>query len=210
MERTFSFVDLAGFSALTEAHGDETGADLVERFATIAASVLEDDGEIVSTIGDAIFLVSPEPKSALQVLSRLWARLESERDFPALRAGVHHGEAARRGRQFYGTAVNIAARVTAQAGAGEVLVTAPVAPAARAAGMTLRALGAMRLKNLRDAVELFEVKMAPPRERERELFDPVCRMRVTPETARAHLELDGVQHWFCSRDCLRIFVSEGR
>src|SRR5512132_3244809 len=86
MDRAFSFVDLAGFSALTEAHGDEVGADLVERFVAIVASVLEDDGEIVSTIGDAVFIVSPEPKNALQVLSRLWARLETERDFPAVRA----------------------------------------------------------------------------------------------------------------------------
>ncbi len=208
MEHTFSFVDLAGFSALTEAHGDETGADLVERFTDLVSSVLEGDGHLVSTIGDAVFLVSPEPKSALDLLGRLWRRLENERDFPALRAGVHHGEAARREGQFYGTAVNIAARVTAQAGAGEVLVTGAVAPAALRAGMVTRALGPMSLRNLRVTVEVFEVKIGVSRDAD--VLDPVCRMRVTPETAGAHLEVGGVQHWFCSRDCLRLFVSEGR
>lgn len=208
MERTFAFVDLAGFSALTEAHGDETGADLVERFTALVESVLESDGEIVSAIGDAVFLVSPEPTTALRLLGRVWTRLESERDFPALRAGVHHGAAATRGAQFYGTAVNIAARVTAHAGGGEVLVTGSVVPAARRAGLVVRALGPVSLRNIRVTVELFEVKIGGSSETH--LLDPVCRMRVTPDTAKAHLEVDGVQHWFCSRECLRIFVSEGR
>jgi len=208
MEQTFCFVDLAGFSALTETHGDETAANLIERFTAVVEEVREGEGQLVGTNGDAVFLVAREPVRALAILGRLWRRVESERDFPTLRAGLHHGEAAQRAHQFYGTAVNIAARVAAQASGGEVLGTEPIATAARAAGIFVRPLGRVTLKNLRDALELFSIAVAG--EARTEIIDPVCRMRVVPEDAGAHLELDGEEYWFCSRECLRLFVGEGR
>jgi YHS domain-containing protein len=39
-----------------------------------------------------------------------------------------------------------------------------------------------------------------------DVIDPVCRMRVIPNRAVAHLEVDGEEHWFCSRECLREFL----
>jgi class 3 adenylate cyclase len=205
MEHTFTFVDLAGFSALTQTHGDETAADLVERFTALVDGALMRDAERVATVGDAVFLVSAAPEPALRAVDRVWRRAESERDFPVLRAGMHHGEAARRGRQFYGTAVNVAARVAARASGGQVLVTAPVAATARAMNLAVRALGPAVLKNLRQPFELFSVTFQPHGV---EYVDPVCRMRVTPDTAGAHLEVEGTEYWFCSRDCLRVFVGE--
>lgn len=205
MERTFCFVDLAGFSALTETHGDEAAANLVDNFTALVDGVLKDDGVRVATIGDAVFLVSPDPASALRLLERLWRRADEEPDFPALRAGVHHGEAARREHQYYGMAVNIAARVAAQASGGQVLVTAAIAPVAREHGLAVRSLGPVTLKNLRGALELFAVQLM----QSADVIDPVCRMRVSPQRAAAHLELDGVEHWFCSRDCLQRFITGG-
>ena len=207
MERTFTFVDLAGYSALTQIHGDEAAADLVERFTALVTEQLADEAELVATVGDAVFLVSDGPHPTLRVLSRLWRRADAEPDFPALRAGVHHGEAARRGPQFFGTAVNVAARVAAHASSGQVLVTGPVAAAAREIGIAVRPLGPVSLKNLREAVELYRIDLGAGAV---EHIDPVCRMRVRPEAAGAHLELDGKEYWFCSRECLRVFVSEHR
>ncbi len=206
MEQTFCFVDLAGFSALTEAHGDDTAADLVLRFTGMVERGLQGDGELIAVIGDAVFVASNEPKSGLRVLRRLWQRAEEEPEFPALRAGLHHGEAVRRGTQLYGSAVNTAARVAAQASGGQVLATSAVATSARIEGIPVTALGATRLKNLRDAVELFALQLGP--QELTEAIDPVCRMRVTRAGAAGHLALDGEEHWFCSRECLRLFVSE--
>ena len=208
MERTFCFVDIAGFSALTEAHGDETGADLVDRFTAVVEGALGGDGERVATVGDAVFLVSQMPAGTLRVLERVWRQADAEPEFPSLRAGVHHGAAAQRGRQFYGTAVNVAARVAAEAAGGQVVVTALIAEAAKELGLPVEPLGVRTMKNLRDPVELFAVRIggAP----NVEVVDPVCRMRVVPERAAAHLELSGRRYWFCSKDCLNRFVSEGR
>jgi class 3 adenylate cyclase len=206
VERTFTFVDLAGFSALTEAHGDETGADLVTRFVAMARDSLCGDGDLVAESGDAVFVASPSPAHALAVLDRLFRRAQQTPDFPVLRAGVHHGEAAARGGQFYGTAVNVAARVAAHARGGQVLGTAVVAEAARAAGRTVRPLGAVQLKNLRGEFELFALDVGD--EVTAEAIDPVCRMRIVPERAAAHLELGGTAYWFCSTRCLQLFVQE--
>ncbi len=208
MEQTFCFVDLAGFSALTEVHGDETGADLVERFTNMARGVLVGNGELVATVGDAVFVVFDEATACLSFLEWLWRRTEEERNFPALRAGVHQGEAVRRGRDFYGTAVNIAARVAAQARGGQVLGTSAIAAAAGKLNLRVRSLGVVELKNLRTPLELFAIGIttddAP------DVIDPVCRMRVIPNRAAAHLEIDGEEHWFCSSECLRAFIGDRR
>lgn len=207
MERTFMFVDLAGFSALTESHGDETAADLVERFTALVDEVLEGDAVRVATIGDAVFLAARNPQGGLTVLSRLWRRVDAELDFPVLRAGIHHGDAAERGGQFYGTAVNLAARLAAQAAGGELLATATVADVAKQLGCAIRSLGLHRLKNLRESTEIFSVALGA---RPLEVIDPVCRMRVAPERAPAHLESQGQTYWFCSRACLEAFIRGAR
>ena len=48
---TFLFADLAGFTALTEAHGDEEAADLVGAFCSEVRHVVGDRGSVVKSIG---------------------------------------------------------------------------------------------------------------------------------------------------------------
>jgi len=202
--KTFIFVDLAGFSALTETHGDEAGAQLAKRFEALARASLGTIDELVAMIGDAAFLTSPEPKTALELLARVTSQADAELGFPALRAGLHHGEAIRSANTYFGTAVNIAARVAAEARGGQTLGTATVVEAARAIGLAARSLGVVQLKNLRQSLELFSLEAASGVSAE--VVDPVCRMRVVPEKAAAHLQLDGREHWFCSRECLKLFL----
>src|SRR5262249_57730431 len=65
VERTFSFVDLAGFAALTEAHGDLDAVDLLDRFIGLVPEALSPGDEMVKSIGDALLLASPGPAPAL-------------------------------------------------------------------------------------------------------------------------------------------------
>lgn len=206
MLQTFVFADLAGFSALTETHGDETGANLAERFVVLAHEALGADGRLVGTSGDAVFLVAPTPSQALDVARRLLHRVDAEPGFPRLRVGIHYGEAAQRGEQFYGNAVNVAARIAAHARGGQTLATQHVAAAARAMALPVRSLGPVALRNLREPLELFSLGLDLAAESN--VIDPVCRMRVEPGEAVAHLALEGVTYWFCSRECLRLFVAQ--
>ena len=59
---TFLFADIAGFTALTEAHGDEEAVQLVEDFARVVQKELPQvDGEYIKSVGDALMLRVPDP-----------------------------------------------------------------------------------------------------------------------------------------------------
>ena len=121
---TFLFTDLVGFTALTLEHGDERAADvaveLYERVRPLAAS---HGAEEVKTIGDALMLRCDDPAKAVSLGVCVVESLEEVDGFPPVRVGMHTGPAVSRAGDWYGTTVNVAARLCAAAGGGEVLVS---------------------------------------------------------------------------------------
>jgi adenylate cyclase len=206
MEATFCFVDMAGFTALTEAHGNEAAARLALRLTEMVQDALGPSGRIVKSIGDAVLAIMPTADEAVGFVERLWTACSREPEFPVLRAGLHHGEAVERGADVFGAAVNLAARVASQARGEQVLVTALVADAARARRIPVTPLGRMILRNVRAPVDLFSLGLAP--EARQTLVDPVCRMRVSPENSAGHLRVEGADYWFCSLDCAGSFAAD--
>jgi class 3 adenylate cyclase/YHS domain-containing protein len=205
VEATFCFADLAGFTALTEAHGDEDAADVAMRFADIARRSLDTGDRLVKTIGDAVLLTSPNPEHGVALVERVLVRAAAEPNFPSLRAGLHHGEAVQRDGDVYGAAVNLAARVAAEAHAGEVLGTEPIAEAARESGIAVAELGKVLLKNVRASVEIFSLGLIvgigdTP-------VDPVCRKPIERRSAAGRLSYRGTEYWFCSLTCAAAFAS---
>ena len=59
--RTFAFVDISGFTALTEAHGDEEAVATLARFREITHAALAPSDILVKTIGDAVMLAFSQP-----------------------------------------------------------------------------------------------------------------------------------------------------
>lgn len=203
---TVAFVDLAGFTALTDTHGDNHAADLAGRFAQLAHATLEPGQRLVKTIGDAIMLTVPTPVAAVALVGRVCASTDAEPAFPVVRAGLHHGPVVERDGDLFGATVNLASRVTAQAGGGQVLATAAVAEPAATAGYDSRPLGPVTLRNLADPVDLFELDPCPrPHQR---AVDPVCRMAVNRTSAPARFSHRGHDHWFCSLDCAAAFATD--
>jgi class 3 adenylate cyclase/YHS domain-containing protein len=205
MQATFCFIDLEGFTAHTEAHGDEQGAALATRFAELTQAALEPGDRLVKTIGDAVLVTSPNAASAIALIERLLTRTAREPDFPAIRAGLHHGRAVQRGADVFGAAVNLAARVASEANAGEVLGTEPIAEAARACGIPVAELGPVPLKNVRGTVPLFSLglmigALETP-------IDPVCQVPVDRRSAAGRLTYRGGEYWFCSLSCAAAFAS---
>jgi len=140
-ERTFVFADLAGFTALTEAHGDIAAADLALRFEQLSRDALCERGTLVKTIGDAVLVATLDPVAALNFACKLDDAVRNEVDFPLIRVGLHHGDAVRRGEDWFGTAVNTAARVAALAGLAQTLCTEEVARTAEGRGHGVEHLG---------------------------------------------------------------------
>ena len=123
-EHTFLFADLAGFTALTEVHGDEEAADLAGEFAaTIRAMLPEYGAEEVKCIGDAVMIRCPDASRAVRLGVRMVAELGSRPGLPSVRVGMNTGPAVERDGDWFGAAVNLAARVSGAAVGGEVLLT---------------------------------------------------------------------------------------
>lgn len=170
-------VDLAGYTALTEAHGDENAADLAVRFAELAVGEMGPGDRLVKTIGDAVLLASRGPDEGFGLVERLLRRCAATALFPIARAGLHHGPAVARGDDIFGTSVNLTARIAGEAAGGQVLATAEVAQAAERRGFPVSSTGSAALRNLADPVELFDIDIDLGRQRGG--VDPV-RCRTPP------------------------------
>jgi adenylate cyclase len=203
-ERTFIFIDLAGFTTMTFAHGDEDAANVAERLTELARTELKDGDELVKSIGDAVMLTSPTPSAGLALVARICHRADDEDAFPALRAGLHHGPAVPRGDDWFGTTINLAARIAAQAAPGQVLGSQAIADAATSLGVPGRPLGVTRLRGMPGGTALYEVIPCAPVDR---VIDPVCRMAVHPRAAASQVEHDGTVYWFCSLSWAAAFAA---
>lgn len=204
-EAAFVFADIAGYTALTEAHGDRRAADVVEDFAGHVEELLEGrDGELVKTVGDAVMVRFADPSEAVVVAHELAHREMAAPGHPAVGAGIHFGRAERRGEDWFGATVNLASRIAAIAGAGEVLVSGEVRKRGRQIGeLSYELLGTERLRNVRGSVAVYRVGCVeghPDR-----LADPVCRMTLDPDGEWPTVEYEAVEYSFCSADCRAVF-----
>ena len=206
-EATFVFADIAGFTALTEAHGDEAAVALVEEFAeTVCRDLPAIGGEHVKTIGDALMLRIPDPGDAILLGLEVSQRTLRDHGSVPVRVGLHHGPAVERNGDYFGAAVNLAARVSSAAGGGEVFVsgsTAALVPDLE--GVVYESRGRHELRNVSEPIELFAV-LRFDSTTERLPIDPVCRMAVDPDRAPGRLVHEGTAYFFCSLSCAGQFA----
>lgn len=204
VEWTFVMIDLAGFTALTETHGDEEAANIAVAFTTMAESCLGTTDRLLKTMGDAVLLAAADPATGIALAHRILAACRGRDQFLVTRTGINHGPAVERGADYFGQAINLTARLAAHAAPGQVLVTDEVATAAREAGIEVEALGELRFKNVADAVPVHALSLGPAPSLT--TIDPVCRMRVDLHTAAGSLRHDGQELWFCSIACITRYV----
>ena len=124
------FVDMSGYTALTEIHGDHVAAQFAEDFAVMANAALAPGDELIKTMGDAVMVASADAPAALAFLRRLGVAAGLAMGFPMLCAGVSAGTVVRRRGDVYGTTVNAAARLAALAAPGLIVIGRDVAAAA--------------------------------------------------------------------------------
>jgi adenylate cyclase len=158
-EAAFLFADIAGFTAFTELHGDARAAQLAWRLRLGVERQLGHDAHVVKTLGDAVMVRIADPDEAAAAGLRIVASALAPAD-PPVRVGVHWGPAVECDGDFFGAAVNVAARVVSVAGAGEVLVTEELARAARGRELALKQLGEHSLRGVARPVVLNAVRPA--------------------------------------------------
>jgi len=157
-----AFLDLVGYTRLTEEQGDAAAAALAERLALLVSrSTREYGGTPVKWLGDGVMLHYRDPAGAVLSALGLVAQLP-EAGLPPAHVGVAAGPVVVQGGDYFGRTVNLAARIAAHAGAGQVLVSQRVAEAAPPAGVRFVELGELRLEGFARPVRLLEAHRASP------------------------------------------------
>jgi class 3 adenylate cyclase len=180
----FLFADLRGYTAYVERRGNQAAVALLGRYrALVRAEVARHHGAEIKTEGDSFYVVFPSARTAVECALgiRAAAGATGNNDPAAVirvGIGVHAGETVATEEGFVGSAVNIAARVAAQAEAGEVLVTDTVRGLVRGnLDAKFEPRGRRHLKGIEGAVPVFAAHAASgelPRGRERRLGRPVA------------------------------------
>lgn len=205
---TFVFADLAGYTALTEAHGDEHAADTAAEFCRAVRTLMEDyRAQEVKTIGDALLLRVPEPDQAVHLAARLVGDYGVRHRSLGIRIGMHTGVAVCRDGDWFGAAVNLASRIADVAAAGEVLLSQATRTAVGDAILPgqLRSRGRRHMKNVGEPVELFAL-VSEELDQQRLPVDPVCRMAIDPALVEHRAVHSGIEYQFCSQGCAEAFA----
>jgi class 3 adenylate cyclase len=162
VEATIAFVDIASFTALAEASGDDTAMDVLDRIdTTVRPLLVEHDGKLVKQVGDGFMLAFRDPADAVQFAVATQTELARDPDLPAIRVGINTGPALYRTGDYLGGAVNVASRVVNSAMPGQILLTDPVATAASKAGIEVEELGVRMMRGVDEPLALYRVRPAP-------------------------------------------------
>ena len=151
------FADLAGFTALAGRVSATELAAVVDAFDEhVSDLVLTHGGQVVKLIGDEVMFVADDPANGLRIAQALAAGLPGAEDLPSVRVGVAAGEVLNRDGDYYGSEVNLAARLVALAEPGEVLLSEAAAEVAEPDAV--EALGPVEVKGFPEPVTAFRLR----------------------------------------------------
>jgi class 3 adenylate cyclase len=174
--RGFLFADVRGYTQFIERQGAAAAADLLLRYrAVVREAITRHEGAEIRTEGDSFYVVLRSASDAVLCgMAIVQGVAEENARAPSVPirvgVGVHAGEAIDTAEGLVGSAVNVAARVCALAGPGDVLVTDTVRGLTRSVipvGFASR--GRQRLKGVAEPIELFSVTAAAAGPRRRRL-----------------------------------------
>ena len=169
--RTVLIADIRGYTTFTGERGDEAAAALAARFAEITAAVVAArGGQLVELRGDEALVVFSSTRQALRSALDLQAEFAAAELPRGVGIGLDAGEAVRVGDGYRGSALNLAARLCALAGPGEVIASdAVVHLASTVEGIRYVSPRTVRVKGFAEPVRAVRVVAStgaiPPRRR---------------------------------------------
>jgi len=150
-----AFLDLSGYTALTEERGDEAAAEVAAGVAVVVQEVAaRHGGRPIKWLGDGVMIHFADPAAA--VVSGIDLLEETERAIPtAARVGINAGPVVVQEGDYFGRTVNIAARIADYASPREVLVSEQTREAAQGAdAIAFELVGDIALKGIPRPVRL--------------------------------------------------------
>ena len=148
------FLDISGYTRLTEERGDEAAADLATRLATLVRRASQEHGGTpVKWLGDGVMFYFREPGAAV-VAALEMVEVVGRQNLPPAHVGVHAGPVVFQDGDYFGRTVNLASRIADYARPGEVLVSQEVVDAAEGGPVTFTEIGPVELKGVPGTLRL--------------------------------------------------------
>ena len=161
--RSVMFTDIVGSTELAQRLGDNIAFELVTTHdAIVRAAVAEHHGRVIKHTGDGIMAVFVSPVSAVKAACKIQTAVSALKPEPGrpdfkVRIGAAAGEPIERDNDFFGSTVNLAARLCAQADPGGVLVSTGIAELCLGKGMKFAGLREVKLKGFDEPVSTRQV-----------------------------------------------------
>lgn len=155
VERTFAFIDLSGFTAYTDTHGDKAAVALLSEFRARVREIAARRGvRIAKWLGDGAMMVGVEPENVTEAVVDIGAAFDASGLPLALRTGLAAGPVILfEGDDYIGQAVNMAARLCNVAKPGEVLATKSMVTTLMV-NTEATSIGPHKIQGIKDPVEL--------------------------------------------------------
>nr|WP_246126299.1 adenylate/guanylate cyclase domain-containing protein [Nesterenkonia populi] len=130
LARAVGFADLVSYTSLSRQMSERTLAQMVQRFESKCAEIISiGGGRLVKTVGDEVFYNAETPEAGAEIALALAETIAADDVLPQARVSVVWGRVLSRMGDIYGPSVNLAARLTALADPGTVLVDTATAEA---------------------------------------------------------------------------------
>ncbi len=157
--RGFLFADLRGYTDFVEQRGAAAAAELLTQYRALAREAIgQFGGAEIKTEGDSFYVVFDSVSNAVRCGLAIVAGAQGADEEIRVGVGIHAGETIEADGGFVGSPVNIAARICAQAGPGEVLVSETVrALTTTVLPVQFKSRGRRQLKGIAEPIELFAV-----------------------------------------------------
>ena len=148
------FLDITGYTRLTEEQGDEAAADLAMNLERLVRRCSQEHGgQPVKWLGDGVMLYFREPGSAVLASLDMVEGVATD-DLPPAHIGLHAGPVVFQDGDYFGRTVNLAARIADFARPGEVVVSQEVVEAADTAPVSFDEIGPVELKGIKETLRL--------------------------------------------------------
>jgi adenylate cyclase len=148
------FLDLTGYTRLTEERGDEAAAELAAKLAgLVRRTAQEHGGAPVKWLGDGVMFYFREPADAVLAAVEM-TEVVGRHGLPPAHVGIHAGPVIFQEGDYFGRTVNLAARIAEYARPGEVLVSQEVVDAADGVPVTFTEIGPVELKGVQGTIRL--------------------------------------------------------
>jgi adenylate cyclase len=154
------FLDITGYTRLTQERGDEAAADLAATLSRLVQrGSVQHGGKPIKWLGDGVMFYFRDPgpgvRAAIEMVDGL-----ADAGLPPAHVGLHAGPVLYQQGDYFGQTVNLSSRIADYARPGEVLVTQAVVDASQETGIAFAEIGPVELKGVSDTVHLLRAHLS--------------------------------------------------